>query len=499
MSNNVTLTYTRPLNDKLLMKCVKRNRKCEAGGVVFGLLLLVLGGGIIGAGLIAFMQLTHTNPLASGFLEDVPPALSWHEVPRGLGAEAVTVRLNVSDNSAGLDEVVVRIVQNNLPTELQRKTFGPIKTLNETIEVSVNSKELDLKEGNAELQVMAFDKALWNNGSRLSAVVEVNYLKPQITPLTPQQNGVLGGTELVFYKVTGKPPEAHGVLGQGSLYNGFQAAGWDDGFKGRSNVYLALYPIPASFDDSAESMRLIARDNLGNSAAGSFNYRVKQRRWSSFRTSFTAERGAQLREALFGYGKREGLEVKETGDLLTDLKNIIKALSVSDEGFISNALAQSSATRSWREAFLSPVSSAPNNSAGDLRVVYLADKEILRGPAAGVRFPVSRRSAVVAANRGSVVFIGTLGLLGNTIVIDHGFGISSIYSHLSDVGVQRGTVVQRGQEIGKTGTTGLAQSEEVYFELRVHGVPVSPNEWWDQSWVTDHIDNKVNFVLRDAS
>jgi murein DD-endopeptidase MepM/ murein hydrolase activator NlpD len=105
----------------------------------------------------------------------------------------------------------------------------------------------------------------------------------------------------------------------------------------------------------------------------------------------------------------------------------------------------------------------------------------------------------VAANNGSVVFIGTLGLLGNTIIIDHGFGLSTIYGHLSDVDVQRGISVQRGQEIGKTGSTGLAQSEEVYFEMRVHGIPVSPNEWWDQSWVTDHIDNKVAFVMRDAS
>jgi murein DD-endopeptidase MepM/ murein hydrolase activator NlpD len=102
----------------------------------------------------------------------------------------------------------------------------------------------------------------------------------------------------------------------------------------------------------------------------------------------------------------------------------------------------------------------------------------------------------VAANSGKVVFIGTLGLLGNTVIVDHGFGIATLYGHLSDVNVQRGATVERGKQIAQTGTTGFSQSEEVYFELRVHGVPVTPNEWWDQSWVTDHIDNKVGFVLR---
>jgi murein DD-endopeptidase MepM/ murein hydrolase activator NlpD len=473
--------------------------KDQSGGIAFSLMLLIVAGSIIGAGVVAFMQVTQTNPLSLSFIEDAPPSLAWHEVPRGLGAEAVTVGIQASDGGSGLDEVVVRIVQNNQSKELVRKTFGFNKVLNETIEASVNPKELELKEGNAELQVLAFDKSLWNNSARLSAVVEVNYLKPQITALTPQQNGVLGGTEMVFYRVTGKPPEAHGVLGQGSLYNGFQAGGWNDGLKGRANVFLALYPIPSSFDDSTEVMRLIARDNLGNSATSSFNYRIKQRRWSSFRSSFSAERGTQIRDELLSYAKRENLNVKETGEVAADLKLLIKALSLSDEGFVSTALSQSAPHRTWKEAFLAPVTSSPTNSAGDMRAVLIDSTEILRGNSSGVRFPVSKRSPVVAANNGTVVFIGMLGLLGNTIIVDHGFGLSSIYGHLSDVGVQRGVPVQRGQEIGKTGATGLAQSEEVYFELRVHGVPVSPNEWWDQSWVTDHIDNKVAFVMRDAT
>jgi murein DD-endopeptidase MepM/ murein hydrolase activator NlpD len=465
---------------------------------VFPAFLLVVFIGTLGAGVVAFAELTHTNPVSSQFIEQSPPTLAWHETPRGLGSESVTIALTAQDSGAGLDEVVVRISQNNQPRELVRRSFGASAIHNETIEVTINPKELELREGNAELQVSAFDKSLWNNGSRISTIVDVNFAKPQIAALTPQQNGVLGGTELVFYRITGKTPESHGVLSQGTLYPGSPAVGWDERFKGKTGLYVAFYPMPHSFDVDADSMQLVARDSIGNSASGSFNYRVKQRRWSSFRRVISNEAVAPLRERLVSYSHREQLSVKLGGDSATEMKSLLKAVAFSDEGFIDVALSQPEPSRLWRDAFLPPVPSTPSNSVGDLRSVYLENQEIARGPAAGVRFPVSKRSAIVAANTGKIVFIGELGLLGNTIVLDHGMGLSTVYGHLSDVRVQRGAVVQRGQEIGSTGSSGFAQGEEVYFEARMHGVPVSPNEWWDQTWVTDHIDNKVGFVLRDA-
>ncbi|MCX6115796.1 MAG: M23 family metallopeptidase, partial [Proteobacteria bacterium] len=149
-------------------------------------------------------------------------------------------------------------------------------------------------------------------------------------------------------------------------------------------------------------------------------------------------------------------------------------------------------------AFLKPVESTPSNSEGDTRSIMLGDQEILKTTAAGARFSVSKRTSVVAANGGRVSFVGDLGLLGKTIVIDHGFGLATVYAHLSDIEVQSGATVSKGQAIAKTGSSGFALSEEVYFEVRLHGVPVSPNEWWDESWVTDHIENKLAFVRTEV-
>jgi hypothetical protein len=470
----------------------------QSGGVLYPLVLTLTFVGIVSAGTLTFMRFTATNPLAPSFLEETPPEVHWHTQPRGLGAEPVTFTLTAADAGSGLDEVVVRISQQNQSKELVRKKFNTAGVPTETMAVTVSPKDLKFREGNAELQVLAFDKSLWNNGAKLSSIVEINFMRPQIEVVTPQQNGVLGGSELVFYRVKGKTPTAHGVLGQGTLYLGFSASGWDSSFDERSKLYVSFYPIPASFNPDADSMTVIARDNLGNSTSSPFYYRVRMRRWSSFRVNLSEERGTQLRDSMTAYAQHEKITVKSHGNLATDLKALIKALSLSDEGFISTALSDPSPHRLWQGAFVPPVPSAPNNSAGDIRTIQLVDSDIARGPSSGVRFPVTRRTPVVAGNGGRVVFIGELGLLGNTVVIDHGMGLSTVYGHLSEVQVQRGANVQKQQLLGSTGTTGFSQGEEVYFEIRLHGVPVSPNEWWDETWVTDHIENKINFVKQQG-
>jgi septal ring factor EnvC (AmiA/AmiB activator) len=92
--------------------------------------------------------------------------------------------------------------------------------------------------------------------------------------------------------------------------------------------------------------------------------------------------------------------------------------------------------------------------------------------------------------------VGDLGLLGKTVVVDHGCGISTVYAHLSETAINQGALVSKGDPVGRTGSSGLSVTEGVYFEIRVSGTPVTANEWWDETWVRDHIDNKVGFVLR---
>jgi murein DD-endopeptidase MepM/ murein hydrolase activator NlpD len=68
-----------------------------------------------------------------------------------------------------------------------------------------------------------------------------------------------------------------------------------------------------------------------------------------------------------------------------------------------------------------------------------------------------------------------------------GWGSQTLYAHLSSIDVKPGDRVGKGQPIGRTGATGLATGDHLHYEVLIHGIPVTPLEWWDARWIRDHI------------
>jgi murein DD-endopeptidase MepM/ murein hydrolase activator NlpD len=87
------------------------------------------------------------------------------------------------------------------------------------------------------------------------------------------------------------------------------------------------------------------------------------------------------------------------------------------------------------------------------------------------------------------------GIFGNAVVIDHGYGLMSLYGHLSSIGVREGQQVERGQELGRSGKTGLAGGDHLHFTMLLRGLPVNPVEWWDPHWIRDRLARKLGPAL----
>ncbi|MBW2284927.1 MAG: M23 family metallopeptidase, partial [Deltaproteobacteria bacterium] len=130
----------------------------------------------------------------------------------------------------------------------------------------------------------------------------------------------------------------------------------------------------------------------------------------------------------------------------------------------------------------------------DHRTYYYRGKKIDEQVHLGVDLASLAQSPVQATNSGRTIFTGDMGIYGLTVVIDHGQGISSGYSHLSKISVQTGQEISRGEEIGFTGQTGLAGGDHLHFGIMVHGIPVNPIEWWDPHWVEDNILRKLRLL-----
>jgi murein DD-endopeptidase MepM/ murein hydrolase activator NlpD len=109
----------------------------------------------------------------------------------------------------------------------------------------------------------------------------------------------------------------------------------------------------------------------------------------------------------------------------------------------------------------------------------------------GVDLASLAQSPVPAANGGRVAFAGALGIYGETVILDHGQGVFSLYAHLSRIDVEKGKDLARGTVLGLTGSTGMAGGDPLHFAMIVQGVFVNPVEWWDAHWIRDNVELKV--------
>jgi murein DD-endopeptidase MepM/ murein hydrolase activator NlpD len=99
---------------------------------------------------------------------------------------------------------------------------------------------------------------------------------------------------------------------------------------------------------------------------------------------------------------------------------------------------------------------------------------------------------IVAAQRGVVIYADYLGIYGNTVVIDHGMGVQSLYAHLSSLEVRPGDEVEKGGRLGRSGMTGLAGGDHLHFTMLVGGEQVTPIDWWSPQWMQDRVLRKIS-------
>jgi murein DD-endopeptidase MepM/ murein hydrolase activator NlpD len=126
--------------------------------------------------------------------------------------------------------------------------------------------------------------------------------------------------------------------------------------------------------------------------------------------------------------------------------------------------------RTWRGAFIRPVEGELSGAFGTRRIINGQPKS----SHTGVDLRAEEGTPVWASNSGRVALVDELFFTGKSVILDHGWGLYSMYFHLSEVRVQEGDRIPKGAELGRVGSTGRSTGPHLHWGIILNGARVDP-------------------------
>ncbi len=155
---------------------------------------------------------------------------------------------------------------------------------------------------------------------------------------------------------------------------------------------------------------------------------------------------------------------------MVDLDEKTLKMVLEEKAAIEKIFGARTEKRLWQGPFLRPVDGPVSSSFGLRRILNNEP----RRPHSGIDLAAPMGEPVLASNSGRVVFTGELFFSGNTVIIDHGLGLYTMYCHLSKITVEKGREVEKGAVIGLVGSTGRSTGPHLHWSVRLNGARVDP-------------------------
>ncbi|MGD9250322.1 MAG: M23 family metallopeptidase [Desulfobacterales bacterium] len=428
--------------------------------------------------------------LAVWRLEGHAPTIPNLPAEMVIGAVPRAIVVDIQERGRGLKTVRAEVTQAGREAVLEEARFdGSLLGAGSgiqahTLTLEVDADKFNLSEGQATLRITARDFSWrdWWNGNR--TVVEipltVDVKPPSITVLSRFHYVNQGGSGLVVYRLNEACPQ-HGVMVGERFFPGYPA-GKDD----RLGM-MAFFAV--GHDQKADTIiKARAVDQAGNEATTGFPYRIRAKRFRKDVLNISERFIAQTMRPL----------LEAAGGTATEPQAVFLAVNreMRQRNYETLTRLSEKATPeiAWEGVFMRLPQAANRAQFADHRDYKFRGKIIDRQVHLGADLASLQQSPVPAANGGTVVFAGDVGIYGNTVVIEHGFGLFSLYSHLSSIQANTGDRVAKGDIIGRTGITGLAAGDHLHFGMMVHDTLVNPIEWWDAHWIKDNITTKMKLI-----
>ncbi len=338
------------------------------------------------------------------------------------------------------------------------------------------SKAPNLKDGKARLIVEAVSNDLRGSTTVDASDVNVVLEAPRVIPDEYQHYINQGGMELLTMTTSGSWNDAGVQVGK-YTFRSFPLPGKDP------NQRFAMFAYPWDLPPDVQPLAY-ARNLAGTEATAHFWFKL-------FPKNFRA-RDFVLTDALM---EKLVNSVDPTNQVLPGKPLLDRFLYINrdmrrqNNQTLADLRFKTEQKVLWDDAFIHW--GKEESDFADVRDYIYHGQKVDRETHLGFDLSDVENAPVMAANNGRVVWAKNLGIYGNCIVLDHGYGLQSIYGHLREIDVKVGDIVKKGQKMGIQGETGLAGGVHVHFAMQVDGVQVNPREWWDEHWIHDRIMSKL--------
>lgn len=394
----------------------------------------------------------------------------------GRVSPATVLKVRMED-PAGIRSLVVGIRKNNVLNVIYNRHFDKYEPV---CQVDVPLKDAQLREGAFEMEIRATDASLagFGQGNTRTELLpmRLDTQPPRISIKTLPPNIRRGGSSVIKYTIDEDVAE-NGVL----VGNYFVP-----GYLQKDGSYLCFFPFPYTMTarDYKNAVQITATDLAGNVSKSHLTVMAFERTFRNDKIDIQDN----FLEAVQSKLSHLAPNAKNPLECYLYINNEVRAANVEA---LRNLRSDTAAAILWEGAFLRLPRSASRAGFADHRYFSYQGKQVGESWHLGFDLASVRNAEVPAANNGRVIFTGEMGIYGNLLVIDHGLGVMSLYSHLSEILVKAGEIVSKGQMIGKTGSTGLAFGDHLHFGMLVGGVEVTPLEWIDPRWIRTNVVDRI--------
>lgn len=446
---------------------MRRNRN-GSGIVGWILALLVLGAiGFMGFSPMFEREDPKVTLSHQGYWNFKDPISVAVEDSSGLKSFKVTI-------STPHDEWVV--VEENTPSHEVKKSFSvlPPKGVRRVEAASVT------------LKIEATDNSLWGlfmgNTYKEEMMLVIDQRRPVLSIIANSYKIQKGGSAIVIFKAEDQHMKSLKIetnFGKTFIAQPFMKEGY----------YASLMAWPVQ--EASFSATVVARDQAGNETRSAVPIRLKDHvyRVSNIELS-DAFLDGKIAELANVYEQTAGVD-----DRLEQFRIINEKVRSDNEKLIHEITSKVSndlITDFSPQPFYPLVNGQKVADFGDHRIYsYKGQQNVSNAYHMGLDLASVAMGPITTSNGGKVVFSQENGIYGNLPIIDHGFGLYTLYGHCSEVHVQEGDVAALGQQIAKTGLSGYAMGDHLHFGILVQGIEVRPEEWMDTKWIHDNITSVI--------